>query len=59
VRYLNPELALIMKAKLDRPKDTQDLVATLPQLRDAARQRLRDYVERTHPGHAWLGRMGA
>lgn len=57
IRYLSPELALAMKAKLARPKDVADLDATLPLLEQDARERLRGFVQRTQPGHAWLGRL--
>ncbi len=57
VRYLSPELVLAMKAKLERPKDLADLDTTLPLLAPDARERLRAFVGRTHPGHAWLGQL--
>ncbi|TQJ09880.1 hypothetical protein [Lapillicoccus jejuensis] len=57
VRYLRPELALAMKARLDRPKDRADLAAALPLLGDDARGWLRDAVRRRHPEHPWLARL--
>ena len=54
LRHLRPEVTLMMKARLDRPKDRADLVAALPLLDDAARAWLWETVERAHPGHAWL-----
>jgi hypothetical protein len=54
LRHLRPELALSIKARLDRDKDRADLEAALPLLDDDARARLWAMVERAHPGHAWL-----
>ncbi|GAA5154233.1 hypothetical protein GCM10023340_37450 [Nocardioides marinquilinus] len=54
VRYLRPEVAVMMKARLDRPKDRADLDAVLPVLDDDRRAWLFDTVERAHPGHPWL-----
>ena len=54
LRYLRPEVTLMMKARLDRAKDRADLVACLPLLDDGARDWLWEMVERVHPGHAWL-----
>jgi hypothetical protein len=53
IRYLNPEIALAYKAKQSRPKDEQDLAATLPLLTDERRTWLADMIEHLHPGHAW------
>ncbi|MFG1795221.1 nucleotidyltransferase domain-containing protein [Nocardia sp. NPDC049149] len=54
IRYLNPDLVLIFKAKLARPKDRADLERTWPALDNAQRTTVRDCVARLHPGHAWL-----
>lgn len=54
LRYLRPEVTLLMKAKLDRAKDRADLDVTLPLLPDTERTWLRDAVTALHPGHAWL-----
>ncbi len=54
VRYLNPEIVLIFKAKLTRPKDRIDLDRTLPLLAEAQRRLLEVYLEQEHPGHEWL-----
>jgi hypothetical protein len=57
VRYLFPEIVLVYKARLRRPKDDPDFEATLPGLprdrRDWMRQALGDLV----PDHPWLGRL--
>ncbi len=58
IRYLNPELALAYKAKLDRPKDRADLEAALPLLDATRRTWLRDFLARVHPRHAWQERLG-
>jgi hypothetical protein len=57
VRYLDADLALVMKAKHTRPKDVRDLEATLPLLDEQARARLGRLLARAHPGHAWLDRL--
>ena len=57
IRYLAPEVVLSYKARLRRPKDDPDLEACLPVLSVAQRDWLRDAVERTAPGHAWLARL--
>lgn len=57
IRYLIPEMALAFKAKLVRPKDEADFAAALPLLDVAARHWLGDFLERIHPGHAWLKRL--
>jgi hypothetical protein len=58
VRYLAPELVLLMKAKLSRQKDEHDLAAALPVMHVDQRRRLRTTLERLHPGHPWLERVG-
>lgn len=57
VRYLRPEVTLMMKARLDRPKDRADLDVTWPLLTDAQRAWVRDTVALAHPGHPWLERL--
>ena len=57
LRYLNPEIALLYKAALARPKDDRDLAGAWPLLSGEARAWLRDAVRRLHPDHAWLARM--
>lgn len=54
IRYLKPEVALMLKARLDRPKDRADLDVALPLLDDDARAWLWATVARAHPGHPWL-----
>lgn len=57
IRYLAPEVTLLIKAKLDRPKDLADLEATWPVLAPDRRIWLRDCLTRLHPGHRWLARL--
>jgi hypothetical protein len=57
IPYLAPEIVLLFKAKHVRPKDAADFEATLPLLRPAAVEWLRDMLARVHPGHAWLGAL--
>lgn len=57
IRYLNPEVALLFKAKQCRAKDELDLAATWPRLSAAQRSWLREAVRRTYPDHAWTARL--
>jgi hypothetical protein len=58
VPYVVPEIVLLFKARLARPKDDADLDGTLPLLDLRARNWLRSALERLYPGHAWLARLG-
>ena len=55
IRYVNPEIALLYKAVLHRPKDDRDLDRCLPLLSGAARGWLAQSVAELYPDHAWLG----
>lgn len=57
VRYLRPEVQVMMKARLDRPKDRADLDATWPLLTETQRAWVREAVALAHPGHPWLERL--
>jgi hypothetical protein len=57
LRYLRPEISLLYKAALHRPKDDRDLEVTWPRLDEEARSWLRATVERLYAGHPWLDRM--
>ena len=57
IRYLNPEMALAYKAKLNRPKDRQDLATTLPLLSPEKRTWLADMVYHLHADHVWLDQI--
>lgn len=57
VRYLQPEIVLLFKAKHLRAKDRADFEATLPLLDSDRRAWLRAALERVHPGHSWLTRL--
>jgi hypothetical protein len=54
IRYLLPEIALVYKATLRRPKDQPDLEATLNVLTPERRAWLRDAVVELDPEHPWL-----
>jgi hypothetical protein len=54
IRYLHPEITLLYKAVLHRPKDDRDLAVTWPRLDARARSWLRDGMTRLYPGHPWL-----
>ena len=59
VRYLRPEVVLLFKAKLCRPKDEVDFRSLVARLDDGARGWLREAVALAHPGHAWLAPLGS
>lgn len=54
IRYLLPEIVLVYKARLRRPKDQPDFEATLPLLSPERRTWMRSAVEIVAPGHHWL-----
>ena len=54
IRYLRPEITLLYKAVLHRPKDDRDLAVTWPLLDAGARDWLREAVARLYPEHPWL-----
>lgn len=56
--YVAPEVVLLFKARLARPKDEIDFEGAVPLLDPAAKSWLRWALERVHPGHAWLERLG-
>lgn len=57
IRYLNPEITLLYKAVLHRPKDDRDLAMAWPLLRAEQQAWLREAVGRLYPGHAWVERI--
>jgi hypothetical protein len=59
VSYLRPEVVLLFKAKLARPKDEADFRSLVPRLDDLAHRWLRDVLAVAHPGHAWLEQLGS
>jgi hypothetical protein len=57
LRYITPEMALAYKARLNRPKDQEDLAVTLPLLSATRRGWLADMIDHLHPSHPWLARI--
>jgi hypothetical protein len=57
IRYLLPQIVLVFKARLRRPKDEPDFEATLPVLTAERREWLRNAVTRVAPDHPWLERF--
>lgn len=53
IRYLQPHLQLLLKAKGDRDKDRADLAACLPRMSGAQRSWLAGALDLAHPGHRW------
>jgi hypothetical protein len=56
LRYLRPEITLLYKAALHRPKDDRDLASTWPLLGAEQQAWLREALGRLYPGHAWIDR---
>lgn len=57
IPYAIPEVVLLFKAKIMRPKDERDFARVLPLLDEPRRQRLAWWLERVHPGHAWTEQL--
>lgn len=57
LRFLNPEIAMLFKARLDRSKDRVDLDRTWPKLSVRQQGWLRDAVGRLYPKHPWRERL--
>lgn len=57
IRYLQPEIQLLYKAKGLRDKDASDFDATMPYLDARRRSWLKDALELTLPGHPWHDRL--
>lgn len=57
IRYLHPEIVLLFKARLQRPKDGPDFDATLPLLTRRQREWLRSALTVVVPDHPWRGRL--
>ncbi len=51
ITYLRPEVQLLHKARVVRPKDQADFDVCTPLLDDASRAWLRSALELAHPGH--------
>ncbi|MEO8556291.1 MAG: hypothetical protein ABI474_06435 [Actinomycetota bacterium] len=57
IRYINPEILLLFKARQARPKDQADFSAIEPMLDGQQRAWLLDTLAQVHPGHPWLARL--
>lgn len=57
IRYLLPEIVLVYKARLARPKDDLDFEATLPLLDESRRAWLKAALEASAPNHDWIERL--
>lgn len=57
IRYLNPEITLLFKARLARPKDHRDFAKTWTMLSVGQQSWLSDAVQQLYPDHEWLERM--
>jgi len=57
IRYLLPEIVLVYKAPLRRPKDQPDFETTLPILSPGRRAWMREVIGRLVPDHPWLDRL--
>jgi len=54
IRYLNPEIVLLFKARKGRAKDERDFEVTWPLLTEAQQDWLRDMIRRIDDHHSWL-----
>jgi hypothetical protein len=54
IPYVQPEIALLFKAKHTREKDQADFDGALPLLGPEAREWLVEALELVHPGHPWI-----
>jgi hypothetical protein len=54
IRYLNPEIVLLFKARLRRTKDVRDLELVWPLLAATQRHWLREMIGGLDGGHPWL-----
>ena len=54
IPYIQPEIALLFKARAPRPKDEADFAAVVQLLDDATRAWLADALGLVHPDHRWL-----
>jgi hypothetical protein len=59
IRFLLPEIVLLHKARLDRPKDILDLNAAWPLMSESQQDWLREAMARMYPHHAWNDRLAA
>ena len=57
--YCTPEVQLLYKAKMARPKDDVDLVRCLHRLTTLQRDWLADAVARSEPDHPWIPTLQA
>ena len=57
IRYLRPEMVLHLKAKANRPKDSNDFSVALPLLGATACAWLRSALEIANPDSPWLERL--
>ena len=57
IHYLLPEIVLVYKARLRRPKDDPDFDATLPIVTEHRRAWMRDALTTLVPDHPWLDRL--
>ncbi len=59
IPFIQPEVALLFKAKTPRPKDEHDFAVVLPRLDTRRRSWLRDALALVHPGHPWVHELGS
>lgn len=59
IRFSRPEVALLFKSRMDRPKDSADFAALLPHLDSHRRAWLADAISLANPEHPWLRALTA
>ena len=58
VRYQNPEIVLLFKARHAHEKDETDFANTVPLLNHDQLRWLAETLPLVHPGHPWIARLG-
>ena len=57
IPFFSPEIVLLYKSRQPREHDERDLAAVLEAMEAERRAWLRDALEITQPGHAWVARI--
>ena len=55
IPYCTPEVQMLYKSKMARPKDDIDMARVLHLMSESQRQWLADAISRSDPNHPWIG----
>jgi hypothetical protein len=58
IPYCTPEVQMLYKSKMARPKDDIDMARVLHLMSEPQRQWLADAISRSDPNHPWIGLLG-